>query len=89
MALEAGIAGRLSERLLDLAGQVRRLDPPGRIDLERFWIPKSELAGQIGALAEQARAAGVRHLATPNPRKFINMGETFSCPERRAVLGCP
>jgi hypothetical protein len=58
MALEAGIAGRLSERLLDLAGQVRRLDPPGRIDLERFWIPKSELAGQIGALAEQARRLG-------------------------------
>jgi len=27
-----GIAGRLSGRLLDLADQVRRLDPPGRCD---------------------------------------------------------
>ena len=58
MPLDAGIAGRLSGRLLDLADQVRRLDPPGRRDPEQFWIAKSELAGQIAALAEQARRLG-------------------------------
>lgn len=52
------IAARLSERLLDLAGQVRRLDPPGRHDPERFFIAKSELAWQIAALAQQARRLG-------------------------------
>jgi hypothetical protein len=50
-----GIAGRLSGRLLDLADQVRRLDPPGRHDPEQFWRDKSDLAGQIAALARDAR----------------------------------
>jgi hypothetical protein len=52
---DAGIAGRLSGRLLDLAEQVRRLAPPGRHDPERFWEAKSELAGQIAALAWDAK----------------------------------
>jgi hypothetical protein len=51
---DAGIAGRLSGRLLDLAEQVRRLDPPGRRDPEQFWRDKTELAGQIAALARDA-----------------------------------
>jgi hypothetical protein len=51
---DGGIAGRLSGRLLDLADQVRRLDPPGRHDPERFWRVKTELAGQIAALALDA-----------------------------------
>jgi|HubBroStandDraft_3_1064219.scaffolds.fasta_scaffold1388605_2 hypothetical protein len=46
---------RLSDRLLDLAQQVRRLDPPGRHDPERFWRDKTELAGQLAALAYDAR----------------------------------
>jgi hypothetical protein len=51
---DAGIAGRLSGRLLDLADQVRRLDPPDRRDPEAFHIAKSDLAGQIAALARDA-----------------------------------
>jgi hypothetical protein len=51
-----GIAGRLSGRLLDLADQVRRLDPPGRRDPEQFWRDKTELAGQIAALARDAQS---------------------------------
>lgn len=51
---DSSIAGRLSGRLLDLAEQVRRLDPPGRRDPERFWRDKTELAGQIAALAWDA-----------------------------------
>jgi hypothetical protein len=31
-----------------------RLDPPGRRDPEEFWRAKSELAGQIAALAWDA-----------------------------------
>jgi hypothetical protein len=53
-----GIAGRLSGRLLDLADQVRRLDPPRRHNPEAFWVAKSGLAWQIAALAEQARRSG-------------------------------
>ncbi len=53
--LDSGIAGRLSERLYDLAAQVRRLDPPGRRDPEKFWHAKSELAGQLTALAHDAK----------------------------------
>jgi hypothetical protein len=49
-----GIAGHLSGRLLDLADQVRRLDPPRRHDPEQFWRDKTELAGQIAALAWDA-----------------------------------
>jgi hypothetical protein len=45
-----GIAGRLSGRLLDLADQVRRLDPPGRTDPERFWRDKSDLAARLEGL---------------------------------------
>ena len=56
MPPDGGIAGRLSEWLLDLAEQVRRLDPPGRTDPERFWRDKTELAGQIAALAWDAAA---------------------------------
>jgi hypothetical protein len=52
---DGGIAGRLSGRLLDLAEQVRRLDPPGRHDPEQFWRDKTELARQIAALARDAR----------------------------------
>jgi hypothetical protein len=55
---DAGIAGRLSGQLLDLADRVRRLDPPGRHDPEAFWVAKSDLAWQIAALAEQARRLG-------------------------------
>lgn len=51
-----GIAGRLSGRLLDLAEQVRRLDPPGRRDPEAFHEAKSELAAQIAALAYDAQS---------------------------------
>jgi hypothetical protein len=49
-----GFAGRLAGRLLDFADQVRRLDPPGRHDPERFWEAKTELAGQLAALAYDA-----------------------------------
>ncbi len=45
---------RLSARLFDLAEQVRRLNPPGRIDPERFWRDKSELAGKLAELAHDA-----------------------------------
>jgi hypothetical protein len=55
MPPDGGIAGRLSGRLLDLADQVRRLDPAGRHDPEQFWRDKTELAGQIAALASDAR----------------------------------
>jgi hypothetical protein len=55
LGLQSGIAGRLSGRLLDLADQVRHLDPPGRHDPEQFWRDKTELAGQIAALAYDAR----------------------------------
>jgi hypothetical protein len=55
MPPDGGIAGRLSGRLLDLADQVRRLDPAGRHDPEQFWRDKTELAGQIAALAWDAR----------------------------------
>ena len=50
----AGIADRLSGRLLDLADQVRRLDPPGRTDPERFWRDKSEIAARLHELACEA-----------------------------------
>jgi hypothetical protein len=53
---DAGVAGRLSGRLLDLAEQVRRLDPPDRRDPEAFHMAKSELAGQIAALAYDAES---------------------------------
>jgi hypothetical protein len=46
----------LSVRLLDLADQVRRLNPPGRHDPERFWEAKTELAGQLAALAYDAES---------------------------------
>ena len=52
---DAGIGGRLSGRLLDLAEQVRRLDPPERHDPEQFWCDKTELAGRIAALAWDAQ----------------------------------
>lgn len=55
---DTGIAGRLSGRLLDLADQVRRLDPPGRHDPKQFCVAKSELAASIAALADQARRLG-------------------------------
>jgi len=50
-----GIARRLSGRLLDLAEQVRRLDPPGRHDPEQFWVDKSEIAARLAELAGEAR----------------------------------
>ena len=51
----SGIAGRLSGRLLDLADQVRRLDPPGRRhDPEAFWRDKSDIAGRLTELAGEA-----------------------------------
>jgi hypothetical protein len=40
--------------LLDLVDQVRRLDPPGRHDPERFWRDKTKLARRIAALADDA-----------------------------------
>ena len=55
MPPDSGIAGRLSGRLLDLAEQVRRLDPPARHDPDRFQEAKTELAGQLTALAWDAR----------------------------------
>ena len=50
----SGIADRLADRLLDPADQVRRLDPPGRTDPERFWRDKSDLAGPLDGLARDA-----------------------------------
>ena len=49
-----GIAGRLSGRLMDLAEQVRRLDPPGRHDPEQFWVDKTEIAARLEGLAGEA-----------------------------------
>jgi hypothetical protein len=63
----SGIAGRLSGRLLDLADQVRRLDPPGRHDPERFWRDKTEIATRLEGLA---RDAGER-LSGRSPRTCI------------------
>jgi hypothetical protein len=54
MAADSGIAGRLAGRLLDLAEQARRLDPPERQDPDRFREAKAELAGQLTALAADA-----------------------------------
>jgi hypothetical protein len=54
MPPDAGIAGRLSCGLLDLVEQVRRLDPPGRHDPERFCRDKAELAASRAALADDA-----------------------------------
>ena len=54
----SGIAGRLSGRLLDLADQVRRLDPPGRHDPEQFWVDKSEIAARLEGLVAEARLGG-------------------------------
>lgn len=60
-----GIAGRLAGRLLDLANQVRRLDPPGRTDPERFWVDKTEIAARLDELAGEAAARlGVRECGT-------------------------
>jgi hypothetical protein len=56
MPPDSGIAGRLSGRLLDLADQVRRLDPSGRLDPVRFWRDKTELARQTAALAVDAES---------------------------------
>jgi hypothetical protein len=53
-ASRQGIAGRLSGRLLDLADQVRRLDPPGRRDPEQFWVDKSEFVARLEGLAGEA-----------------------------------
>lgn len=52
----SGIAGRLSGRLLDLAEQARRLDPPGRTDPERFWVDKTEIAARLEGLAGEAES---------------------------------
>ena len=51
----SGIAGRLSGRLLDLADQVRRLDPPSHRDPERFHLEKSELADELRRVAHDAQ----------------------------------
>jgi hypothetical protein len=64
---DAGIAGRLSGRLLDLADQVRRLDPPGRHDPEQFWRAKTELAGQIAALDCDAAVCDLREVSQTPP----------------------
>lgn len=48
----AGVAGRL----LDLAERVGRLPPPGHRDPERFWLDRSELAGELRRLAKEALA---------------------------------
>jgi hypothetical protein len=42
--------------LLDLADQVRRLDPPGQTVPERFWVDKSEIAAWLEGLAGEAAA---------------------------------
>jgi hypothetical protein len=42
--------------LLDLADQVRRLDPSGRHNPVRFWRDKTELARQTAALAVDAES---------------------------------
>jgi hypothetical protein len=49
-----GIAGRLSGRLLDLADQVRRLDPPSHRDPEAFHVAKSDLADELRRAAQDA-----------------------------------
>jgi hypothetical protein len=50
-----GIAGRLSGRLLDLADQVRRLDPPGHRDPEAFHVTKSGIADELRRVARDAQ----------------------------------
>src|ERR1700678_1004022 len=40
-------AGRLSDRLMDLAEAVRRLDPPNHRDIERFHINRPEISAAI------------------------------------------
>jgi hypothetical protein len=51
----SGIAGRLSGRLMDLAEQVRRLDPPSHRDPEAFHITKSDIADELRRVAHDAQ----------------------------------
>ncbi len=53
-AATAAVGDRLAGRLFDLAEQVRRLDPPGSSDPERFWRDKTELAARLAALGRDA-----------------------------------
>jgi hypothetical protein len=55
-ATASGIAGRLAGRLLDLADQVRRLDPPWPSDPERFWADRIAIAARLEGLAGEAKA---------------------------------
>ena len=50
-----GIAGRLADRLFDLADAVRWLPPPDRRDPERFHIAKSDLAAELRRVAHDAQ----------------------------------
>jgi hypothetical protein len=50
-----GIAGRIADRLLDLANDVGRLSPPDHRDPERFHIEKSELADELRRVAHDAQ----------------------------------
>ena len=50
-----GIAGRIADRLLDLANDVGRLAPPNHRDPERFHIEKSELADELRRVAHDAQ----------------------------------
>jgi hypothetical protein len=58
LAPATSVAARLSERLTELASQIRRLEPPNRHDPERWHIAKSDLAWQVATLAKQARRLG-------------------------------
>lgn len=51
-----GVAGRLAGRLLDLAGQVRRLDPPQHHDAAQFVAGRAAVAMRIEDLARDAVA---------------------------------
>jgi hypothetical protein len=56
LGLQSGIAGRLSGRLLDLADQVRRLDPPGGMIPNSSGAIRRNWPGQIAALAYDAQS---------------------------------
>jgi hypothetical protein len=52
--LDGGVAGRLADRLFDLADAVGRLAPPGHRDPESFHIAKSDIADELRHVARDA-----------------------------------
>ena len=51
----SGIAGRIADRLRDLAADVRRLAPPDHRDPEAFHIAKSGIADELRRVAHDAQ----------------------------------